>query len=590
MEEEKKSATNVMRDLLKGDRTLLARREELANAVQQSALPRKEKLALTKALTTTTICDLFAAADQGTDEDRATVVARATEALAGTKDAEAIAQTFYDAMDWASADAGETEDADETDGTGQANETDKAADEPRAAATPSEPPVPQDEPPAAPAEEAAAPQTPWDCVCGQKANTGKFCVACGRPRDHGEAKPAWTCICGQTGNTGNFCVACGRSRVEGEAPAATAAQAPSPAASAAHTPPAADDATQVLPRVEEPVPQPAPQPAPQPIRPTYQEPTAREKAGNQSKALIAVIAILVIAIGVFVYKETASDTSTSSYSSLTKQSSSSSSSVAKEREMKSDLSLGGLDLDMTVDEVHKALGQENEIKTKNQFHFLEYDAIEVGVRNDNVVHSLVSNGPSVKTKRGIHEGSTLADVQKAYGTDCASMDYDDLMLYEYSFKSMSGNDGLLRFAIKKSDNTVKYISVRIPEDEKPAANNDADANAAAQALNDYYQGITHNNGRNSYNILSADMQQHMGTYDQFISGYQTTLSHNLSDLTLVSQEGTQVTISYTLTARDRTNTSRVKVQTFHCEATLSKATGSWHIVNMSAKKQSERME
>ncbi len=45
MEEEKKSATNVMRDLLKGDRTLLARREELANAVQQSALPRKEKLA-----------------------------------------------------------------------------------------------------------------------------------------------------------------------------------------------------------------------------------------------------------------------------------------------------------------------------------------------------------------------------------------------------------------------------------------------------------------------------------------------------------------------------------------------------------------
>ena len=590
MEEEKKSATNVMRDLLKGDRTLLARREELANAVQQSALPRKEKLALTKALTTTTICDLFAAADQGTDEDRATVVARATEALAGTKDAEAIAQTLFDAMDWASADAGETEDADETDGTGQANETDKAADEPRAAATPSEPPVPQDEPPAAPAKETEAPQAPWDCVCGQKANTGKFCVACGRARDLGEAKPAWTCTCGQTGNTGNFCVACGRSRVEGEAPAATAAQAPSPAASAAHTPPAADDATQVLPRVEEPVPQPAPQPAPQPIRPTYQEPTAREKAGNQSKALIAVIAILVIAIGVFVYKETASDTSTSSYSSLTKQSSSSSSSVAKEREMKSDLSLGGLDLDMTVDEVHKAIGQENEIKTKNQFHFLEYDAIEVGVRNDNVVHSLVSNGPSVKTKRGIHEGSTLADVQKAYGTDCASMDYDDLMLYEYSFKSMSGNDGLLRFAIKKSDNTVKYISVRIPEDEKPAANNDADANAAAQVLNKYYQTIANGNTSTAYNLLSADMQRHMGTLDQFKSGYQTTISHQLSDMNLVSAGDNQVVISYLLTARDRTPSKRVKVQVFRCEATLSKATGSWHIVNLSATKQGERME
>lgn len=582
MEEEKKSATDVMRDLLKGDRTLLARREELANAVQQSALPRKEKLALTKALTTTNICDLFAAADQGTDEDRATVVARATEALAGTKDAEAIAQTLFDAMDWASEAAGETADT---------SDTDDAADEPAAAPLPSEPPAaPQDEPPAAPAKETEAPQAPWDCVCGQKANTGKFCVACGRARDLGEAKPAWTCTCGQTGNTGNFCVACGRSRVEGEAPAATAAQAPSPAASAAHTPPAADDATQVLPRVEEPVPQPAPQPAPQPIRPTYQEPTAREKAGNQSKALIAVIAILVIAIGVFVYKETASDTSTSSYSSLTKQSSSSSSSVAKEREMKSDLSLGGLDLDMTVDEVHKALGQENEIKTKNQFHFLEYDAIEVGVRNDNVVHSLVSNGPSVKTKRGIHEGSTLADVQKAYGTDCASMDYDDLMLYEYSFKSMSGNDGLLRFAIKKSDNTVKYISVRIPEDEKPAANNDADANAAAQVLNKYYQTIANGNTSTAYNLLSADMQRHMGTLDQFKSGYQTTISHQLSDMNLVSSGDNQVVISYLLTARDRTPSKRVKVQVFRCEATLSKATGSWHIVNLSATKQGERME
>ncbi|MCI6283796.1 hypothetical protein [Selenomonas sp.] len=582
MEEEKKSATDVMRDLLKGDRTLLARREELANAVQQSALPRKEKLALTKALTTTNICDLFAAADQGTDEDRATVVARATEALAGTKDAEAITQTLFDAMDWASEAAGETADT---------SDTDDAADEPAAAPLPSEPPAaPQDEPPAAPAKETEAPQAPWDCVCGQKANTGKFCVACGRARDLGEAKPAWTCTCGQTGNTGNFCVACGRSRVEGEAPAATAAQAPSPAASAAHTPPAADDATQVLPRVEEPVPQPAPQPAPQPIRPTYQEPTAREKAGNQSKALIAVIAILVIAIGVFVYKETASDTSTSSYSSLTKQSSSSSSSVAKEREMKSDLSLGGLDLDMTVDEVHKALGQENEIKTKNQFHFLEYDAIEVGVRNDNVVHSLVSNGPSVKTKRGIHEGSTLADVQKAYGTDCASMDYDDLMLYEYSFKSMSGNDGLLRFAIKKSDNTVKYISVRIPEDEKPAANNDADANAAAQVLNKYYQTIANGNTSTAYNLLSADMQRHMGTLDQFKSGYQTTISHQLSDMNLVSSGDNQVVISYLLTARDRTPSKRVKVQVFRCEATLSKATGSWHIVNLSATKQGERME
>jgi membrane protease subunit (stomatin/prohibitin family) len=46
----------------------------------------------------------------------------------------------------------------------------------------------------------------WDCECGQKGNTGKFCSACGK------AKPAdsgfWTCSCGAK-NKGRFCSECG---------------------------------------------------------------------------------------------------------------------------------------------------------------------------------------------------------------------------------------------------------------------------------------------------------------------------------------------------------------------------------------------
>ncbi len=325
------------------------------------------------------------------------------------------------------------------------------------------------------------------------------------------------------------------------------------------------------------------------------QPQRQQQTGGSKFGRLAAAALLLLAVGFGAYHIGASNSAPKAPSMMTTQATTSNSSKpiqkAAKREMKSDLSLGGLDLDMSIDDVRKTLGKENTSEQRGKFNFLLYDNVEVGTY-ENTVRALVSNGPSAQTKRGIHEGSTLADVQKAYGTDAMVTDYDDLKLYEYSFKSVAGNDGLLRFAVKKSDNTVKYISVRIPEDEKPATKKAAklDPNEAAQALNDYYQGITHGDARSSYNLLSADMQKHMGSFDQFTSGYQTTLSHKLTDLTLVKQEDPYVTIGYTLTARDRTNTSRVKVQTFHCEATLSKATGSWHIVNVSAKKQSEHME
>ena len=49
----------------------------------------------------------------------------------------------------------------------------------------------------------------WDCECGRKGNTGKFCSECGRQMP--QPKPtAWDCECGHKGNTGKFCSECGR--------------------------------------------------------------------------------------------------------------------------------------------------------------------------------------------------------------------------------------------------------------------------------------------------------------------------------------------------------------------------------------------
>ena len=47
----------------------------------------------------------------------------------------------------------------------------------------------------------------WDCSCGQKGNTGKFCMACGAKKP--EPEGTWDCACGHRGNTGKFCMECG---------------------------------------------------------------------------------------------------------------------------------------------------------------------------------------------------------------------------------------------------------------------------------------------------------------------------------------------------------------------------------------------
>lgn len=54
--------------------------------------------------------------------------------------------------------------------------------------------------PVQPAPQAAT----WDCACGAKGNTGKFCPECG-------AASEWTCSCG-TVNKGKFCSECGNKR------------------------------------------------------------------------------------------------------------------------------------------------------------------------------------------------------------------------------------------------------------------------------------------------------------------------------------------------------------------------------------------
>lgn len=47
----------------------------------------------------------------------------------------------------------------------------------------------------------------WDCGCGQKGNTGKFCINCGKPKP--EPAAGWACPSCGTVNQGRFCMDCG---------------------------------------------------------------------------------------------------------------------------------------------------------------------------------------------------------------------------------------------------------------------------------------------------------------------------------------------------------------------------------------------
>lgn len=157
--------------------------------------------------------------------------------------------------------------------------------------------------------------------------------------------------------------------------------------------------------------------------------------------------------------------------------------------VKSDLSLGGLELDMKEAEIQNARGKENTRQLKDTTTKLTYDNLNVSVWDERLKY-LGSTDPSDSTKRGIHPGSSVADMLKAYnGNDYAKfedVDDEDAVLYEFSFLSVDQNKGVLRFITSKSDKTIKKISVYYPQ-KIHFKNSEVDKGRLA--LEDYYDAI-----------------------------------------------------------------------------------------------------
>lgn len=252
-----------------------------------------------------------------------------------------------------------------------------------------------------------------------------------------------------------------------------------------------------------------------------------------------------------------------------------------ERNVKTELSLGGLDLGVTVDDMHRILGKENSTKSEGEHKFYYYNGLDVGCMGA-VVHSLVSDTPNYNTKRGIHVGSSFKDITSAYGNDYSSFSYGGLNMYEYTYRSLTGEDGILRFAVN-NNSIVEYISVRIPDKPK------VDVEAAKKAFRDYHAAITNHKLREAYNMLTFDRQNQMGIYENYSKGFKDTLLSEVEQLSVRTVNNGSVVLDFRLKAHDRYQKNKIKEQIFSGFVTMIYENGKWMIDSGETQKISERI-
>ena len=539
MEEKQAILANVLRKVLAKDRSILARREDLiaAMGILVPVAAMREYRALTTALQESNLGEILLAADQKSPEERQAALGQAREMLLEKNMQEKTVERVIATLTDA-LDWGKEAQAE------QAAPAAGAQTAPQAGAA--QPQMPEAEKPqAAAAQQPAATQTPWACVCGHQGNTSAFCTECGRSRAEGERQAA--------------------------PPVATAAGTQRNAVPPVH-------------------PQVWPEPAGQAAG------GAAGRSPAEAKKRMALIAAVVVLLGILVFfgvREFGSQGSGSYASLVGKQA------TETAKEAKTDLSLGGLDLGDKKSDIEKAkLGKENDTKEESGFVFHYYDDVQVATDGDEVV-GLKSVSDRLATKRGIHQGDSLADVKKAYGSDFQkSAGEDGMTYYEYAFQTDAGEEGLLRFAIRNSDQKVGYISARLTRYEKAKAQPNtqqaaapaADARGAQVALNNFYNAISHKDYSGAWQMMTPEQQKRMGDYDSFRQGYSTTLSSEARNVTIASAAPDKVVLTYRLLARDRMPGGKVKAQVFDCSATMVPSGGTWKLLYTEAKQVSSRVE
>lgn len=374
---------------------------------------------------------------------------------------------------------------------------------------------------------------------------------------------SWICGCGQQ-NDGKFCIKCGQPRNQ--------------------------ETTPDLPVAVEQTKPPAPTAAPPTSSPT--KPTARKSSFLSRKVLIILSVVVILAVGIaggvlakyyFGVEATSTDIAftgkTKDKGSLT--------SAESWASAESDLSLEGVELGVKLERVHELLGTESGITRKIGGQLYSFSDMDVFLDNTGVTE-LISQTTEARTKRGIHQGSTEDEVLQTYGQEYQQVSTTNGTAYDYTYKTADDKPGTLRFVIKNG----KVITIRVwlnnPTSTSQTANNPG--NAAIKVMQNYHQAITNRQYQQAYGMLTTREKNQMGVYDNFVKGYANTIYSSVTDLKITSATANRVVLSYKLTAKDRTDNSKVMVQTFAGTATLILQGNTWLIDEKSSKKTGTRME
>lgn len=275
------------------------------------------------------------------------------------------------------------------------------------------------------------------------------------------------------------------------------------------------------------------------------------------------------------------------YVSETKKSTEENKKNPNDIEVKSDLSLGGLGLGDTEEMVQRLYGIPDKKETEGKYVRWYYSDIQVIIL-EGKVHALLSMNDRVSTKRGFHEKSSMNEIVRSYGKETSKYEEGKLVIYEYRFNSDIGIDGLLRYAFNKSDHTVNYISVRIPDEWLKKDNKEEEA--AKRTLKLYHKAITEHNFTMAYDFMSPKRKESMGSIAHFAEGYKETICSEPKDIKVQSTANDEIVLTYILDAKDSVQNGRIYIQQFECKSSMFKVNGSWLLGYTEAKRISEKFE
>ena len=167
---------------------------------------------------------------------------------------------------------------------------------------------------------------------------------------------------------------------------------------------------------------------------------------------------------------------------------------------------------------------------------------------------------------------------------------------EYAYKEAAGNNSSIKSPPKsESPNTTRPASGMKSTVAKAgvaalagaAVANEAKAysqnvSQARKVLVGYYMAIADRRMREAYNSLTWEVQNQLGTFENYSNGYGTTVSNEVTNIEVLSEGDNNVRLSYQLTSKDNIN-GTIKVQMFLGKADLIKSDGRWLISNFDVK-------